>query len=252
MSDNLKVNYLRSCACAGAMDRIASKTFLRLSYEYNICLVRRDTIPSMGAICLKSLIANLSSLRKNTDAVYINLFDLITFGSLELNFDETEKATNILPDFRLGKRGCELCGMDYKKYSEQQTSISEYNHVILNIDTPMTTNSTWNNLLQSMSTAVYGSINLQISDLRLISIFLEIFLEEVLYDLNDNKNKNYAYKLFDILYFTYNDKDDMWGTDVMPEYKLMVKNDAFQELMIENELNEKENKEKEYKGLRYQ
>ena len=85
-------------------------------------------------------------------------------------------------------------------------------------------------------------------------VFLEIFLEEVFYDLGDNKKKNYIYKLYDILYFNYREDDDMWGTDVMPEYKLMVKNDVYSELIIEDEIkkfdksNEEENK---YKGLHY-
>ena len=39
--------------------------------------------------------------------------------------------------------------------------------------------------------------------------------------------EGYVYKLFDILYFNYIKEEDIWGTDVMPEYKLMVKNDAF-------------------------
>ena len=66
-----------------------------------------------------------------------------------------------------------------------------------------------------------------------------------------NKNKNYIYKLFDILYFNYIEKDDMWGTDVMPEYKLMVKNDTYSESIIEESIKELEPKNEEYKPLYY-
>ena len=88
----------------------------------------------------------------------------------------------------------------------------------------------------------------------MLSIFLEIFLEEVFYDLGLNKGKkNYAYKLFDILYFNYKEEDDMWGTDVMPEYKLMVKDDTFQESLIEEAISDYEENKKEdnYKPLSY-
>ena len=65
--------------------------------------------------------------------------------------------------------------------------------------------------------------------------------------LTDNKGtgawKDYAYKLFDILYFNYVD-DDLWGTDVMPEYKLMVKNDAFLEDMVNSRIDELEGNNK--------
>ena len=113
-----KLNFLNTCPCLDAIDRIASKTFIRLSYEYGICMIRRDVIPALASLCLKSLIGNLNSLREGNDmAAYINLFDLVTFGVVELNFEETEKATNILPDFRIGPKGCELSKMDFKEYS---------------------------------------------------------------------------------------------------------------------------------------
>ena len=45
----------------------------------------------------------------------------------------------------------------------------------------------------------------------------------------------------------------MWGTDVMPEYKLMAKDDKFQEERIERSIDEyeKDKRENEYKPLRY-
>jgi len=249
-----KLNFLNVVPCMESMDRIASKTFLRLSYEYGICMIRRDVIPALGSLCLKSLISNLNSLRDGKDmSAYINLFDIVTFGLVELNFDETEKATNILPDFRIGPRGCEYCKMDFKEYNKHQVPIEEYNGRILNVKSGEY-NETWYDLLQDITNNCYGNMGLIINDKRLISIFIEIFLEEVFYDLGMNKGKkNYAYKLFDILYFNYKEEDDMWGTDVMPEYKLMVKNDASMENLINESINEFEKNEKEdnYKPLRY-
>ena len=250
-----KINYLNTCACVDAMDRIASKTFIRLSYEYGICLIRRELIPTLAAICLKSMISNIGSLREGQDmAAYINLYDIVTFGLVELNFDETEKATNILPDFRIGPRGCEYCKMDYNQYNKHQVPIDKYNGRIINIKSNDYTNSTWIDLLQKMIDASFGNIGLILDDKRLINIFLEIFLEEVFYDLGLNKGKkDYAYKLFDILYFNYNENDDMWGTDVMPEYKLMVKNDSFLEDNINESIKEYEDEKNEdnYKPLHY-
>jgi Txe/YoeB family toxin of Txe-Axe toxin-antitoxin module len=47
----------------------------------------------------------------------------------------------------------------------------------------------------------------------------------------------------------------MWGTDVMPEYKLMVKDDKALEERIEKSIEELENKDNKkddsYKPLRY-
>ena len=45
----------------------------------------------------------------------------------------------------------------------------------------------------------------------------------------------------------------MWGTDVMPEYKLMVKDDTFQESLIEEAISDYEENKKEdnYKPLSY-
>ena len=248
-----KINLLNTCASMKAMDRIASKTFIRLSYEYSICMIRRDIIPTLASICLKSLISNIGSLREGKDmAAYINLFDIVTFGLVELNFDETEKATNILPDFRLGPKGCEFAKMEYEKYLQYQIPIEEYNGRVIDVKSGEY-NETWSDLVQSMIDACYNNIGLILSDKRIISIFIEIFLEEVFYDLGLNKGKkNYAYKLFDILYFNYKEEDDMWGTDVMPEYKLMVKDDTFQESMIEESINkfEEDNKDS-YKPLQY-
>lgn len=249
-----KINFLNTVPCVEAMDRIASKTFIRLSYEYGICLIRRELIPTLASVCLKSLISNIGSLRGHNDiAVYINLFDIVTLGLVELNFDETEKATNILPDFRLGRKGCEMCKMDYEKYSSHQVPIDKYNGRVINIsDGTLANSNTWNDLLQEMLNASYANTGLLIDDKKLISIILEVFLEEVFYDLGDNKHKDYAYKLFDILYFNYKEEDDMWGTDVMPEYKLMVKDDVYSESMIEQSIEEfKKEEDIKYQGLKY-
>jgi len=245
-----KINYLNTVPCMEAMDRIASKTFIRLSYEYGICMIRRELIPSMGSICLKSLISNLGSMRGNNMAVYINLFDILTLGLVELNFDETEKATNILPDFRIGPKGCLCSGMEYEKYLKYQMPIEKYNGRVIEIES---NKQTWDDLVREMIDACYINIGLRLEDYNLITIFLNIFLEEVFYDLGMNKQKDYAYKLFDILYFNYKEEDDLWGTDVMPEYKLMVKDDTYSELKIEKSIEEfKKENDNGLKPLRYQ
>lgn len=253
-----KVNFLNTAPCAEALDRIASKTFIRLSYEYGICMIRRDIIPALASLCLKSLIGNLNSLREGSDmSAHINLFDLVTFGVVELNFEETEKATNILPDFRIGPRGCKYCKMDYNEYSKHQVPIEEYGGRILNVKTD-DYNETWMDLMYTITTICYANINLNINDKRLLSIFIEVFLEEVFYDLGLNfGKKDYAYKLFDILYFNYKDEDKMWGTDVMPEYKLIAKDDVYQEDRINSVIDEYEKddmkkKDDDFKPLRYQ
>ena len=250
MSEN--INYITTCACVDAMDRIASKVFIRLSYEYGICLLKRELIPALASVCLKSLISNIETIREDNDmSAYINLFDIVTFGLVELNFDETEKATNILPDFRIGPRGCKACGMDYDKYMSRQVPIEKYNGRIVNIKSEDYSNNFWMDLVQQMVDAIYGNVNYLLDDKRVITVFLEIFLEEVFYDLGMHKNKNYIYKLFDILYFNYIEKEDIWGTDVMPEYKLMVKNDTYSESIIEESIKELEPKKEEHKPLYY-
>lgn len=249
------LNYLTTCACVDAMDRIASKTYLRLSYEYGICILKRELIPTMASVCLKSMISNIGTLREGNDmSAYINLFDIVTFGLVELNFDETEKATNILPDFRVGPRGCKASGMDYNKYISKQVPIEKYDGRVLEVKSEDLNNTTWVDLLQQMIDAVYGNVGFIMDDKRIMTIFLEIFLEEMFYDLGMHKGeKDYAYKLFDILYFNYIENEDMWGTDVMPEYKLMVKNDAYSENLIEKSIEELEEKpeDNEYKPNLY-
>lgn len=239
---NLK--YLNTCACVDAMDRIASKVFIRLSYEYGICFLKRELIPSMASWSLKCLISNIGSLREGNDmAAYINLYDIVTLGLVELNFAETEKATNILPDFRIGPRGCEASGMDYDKYNSRQVPIDKYQGRVVNIKSNNSTNNLWNELLQNINDAIYANVGFILQDTQLTNIFLEVFLEEVFYDLGLHKEKDYTYKLFDILYFNYIEEDDMWGTDVMPEYKLMTKNDAYSESIVEQAIEELERKE---------
>lgn len=250
------IKYLSTCACVDAMDRIASKVFIRMSYEYGICFLKRELIPSIASICIKSLISNISTIREENDmSAYINLFDIVTFGLVELNFDDTEKATNILPDFRVGPRGCKASGMDYEKYISRQVPIENYNGRIVNVKSEDFSNNFWMDLVQEMLDAIFANVGFLIDDKKIITVFLEIFLEEVFYDLGMNKGKkNYTYKLFDILYFNYIEKDDMWGTDVMPEYKLMVKNDTFGEDTIYKAIDEMEkerNNNDNYKPLYY-
>jgi hypothetical protein len=145
--------------------------------------------------------------------------------------------------------------MDFKEYSKHQVPIEEYGGRILNVKSGEY-NETWSDLLNTICDISYGNIGLILNDKRMMSIFIEIFLEEVFYDLGLNfGKKNYAYKLFDLLYFNYKDEDKMWGTDVMPEYKLIAKDDVFQEDRINKAIDEYEkdnSKDDEYKPLRYQ
>lgn len=223
--------YLNTCACVEAMNSITSRVFIRLSHEYGICFLKREMIPTLGSICLKAIISNINSLRESDDiAAYINLYDLITLGLVELNFEETEKATNILPDFRLGKRGCELSGMSYDKYNVRQVPIEKYKGRVLNVKSNDVDNSTWTGLLQIINDSIYGNMGFQIDDHRITTIFIETFIEEVFYELSKHKGeRNYSYKLYDLLYFNTTDDPELWGADVLPEYKLMVKNDAYLE-----------------------
>lgn len=246
-----ELKYLNTCACVDAIDRITSKTFLRLSREYRICFLKRELIPSIISWGLKSIISNINSLRTNNDiAAYINLYDIVTFGLVELNFDDTEKATNILPDFRIGKRGCEYAGIDYERYSAKQVPIEKYNGRVLNVTCRDTTNETWAGMIYSANQAIYSYTEFNIDDFRLTDTILEVFLEEVFYDLGDHKEKDYVYKLFDLLYFNYIEDEDMWGTDVMPEYKLMVKNDAYLEDTVNKAIDDMQpEEEKRNNGL---
>lgn len=234
------LKYLNTCACVDAMDRISSKVFLRMSHEFGVCFLKRELIPTIISIALKSLISNIGSLRNpGEDAAYINLYDIVTLGLVELNFDETEKATNILPDFRIGTRGCTMMKMDYELYSSRQVPINKYKGRVLNVKSGDITEHTVAGLLQGMNDAIYVNVGFTLDDLRISTRLLEVFLEEVFYDLGDHKGiKDYTYKLYDILYFNYIEKDDMWGTDVMPEYKLMVKNDAYSEDMINQSIDD--------------
>lgn len=240
------LKYLNTCACVDAMDRISSKVFLRMSYEFGVCFLKRELIPTIVSIALKSLISNIGTLRNpGEDAAYINLYDIVTLGLVELNFDETEKATNILPDFRIGVKGCELMKMNYDRYNSRQVPLSKYKGRVLNVKTGDVSEHTVAGLIQGMNDAIFANVGFIIDDMRITTRLLEVFLEEVFYDLGDHKGiKDYTYKLYDILYFNYIEKDDMWGTDVMPEYKLMVKNDAYSEDMI-NDTIDKTIKDKE-------
>lgn len=227
----MSFKYLNTCACVEAMNNITSRVFIRLSYEYGICFLKREMIPTLGSICMKTVISNIGSLREKDEiAAYINLYDLITLGLVELNFEETEKATNILPDFRVGKRGCDIMKMSYEKYNSKQVPIDKYNGRVLNAKSNDVSSSTWSNLLQIMNDSIYANMGFQIDDHRIVTVFLETFIEEMFYELAKHKGeKNYSYKLYDLLYFNTTDDPELWGTDVMPEYKLMVKNDAYLE-----------------------
>lgn len=240
------IKYLNTCACSDEMNRITSNVYVRLSHEYGICFLKRELIPTLGSICLKTIIANISTLRNNEEiAAYINLFDIVTLGLVELNFDETEKATNILPDFRIGEKGCEIAGMSFDKYNSRQVPLSKYRGRVLNVQHLDVSSKTWRELLQTIVDTIYNVSGMTITDIRLISVFLELFLEEVFYELREHKGeKGYSYKLYDLLYFNTTNDPELWGTDVMPEYKLMVKNDAYQEDMI-TECIEKEEQEME-------
>lgn len=226
------LKYLNTCACVDSMDKITSRVYVRLMHEYGICLLKREMVPTMGSICLKAIISNLNSLRGTDDiAAYVNLFDIVTLGLVELNFEETEKATNILPDFRIGPKGCEISGMNYDKYMSHQVPITKYKGRIVEVkDLNSISSKTWSNLVMGINNAIYANMGFQIDDVRITSTFFEVFLEEVFYDLRKHKGeKDYAYKLYDILYFNTTNDPELWGTDVMPEYKLMVKNDSFLE-----------------------
>jgi hypothetical protein len=69
------------------------------------------------------------------------------------------------------------------------------------------------------------------------------------YDLGEHKKEGYVYKLFDILYFNYIKEEDIWGTDVMPEYKLMVKNDAYTDDIMDKACEEYNKVEEKRKNL---
>ena len=106
----MSFKYLSSVQELDALNNISNRVFVRLSHEYGVCIIKRQLIPTLGSIVLKTIISNLNSFRKDEDDMssYVNIDDILILGLVELNFDETEKAVNILPDFRLGKRGCEI------------------------------------------------------------------------------------------------------------------------------------------------
>lgn len=244
----MALKYINTCACVEAMDNITTRVFVRLSYEYGICYLRREMIPTMGSICLKTTIANINSLRNSNEvAAYINLYDLVTLGLVELNFEETEKVTNILPDFRVGKKGCSYMGMDYDKYNSHQVPISKYNGRLVNVKSNDISDSTWTGIVQIINDSIYSNIGFQLDDYRITSLFFEIFLEEVFYEIGKHKGeKDYGYKLFDILYFNTTNDPELYGTDTLPEYKLMVKNDAYLEDSIYSSLEGESDNEDDY------
>lgn len=239
----MAINYLSNCPCVEAMDNITGKVFVRLSYEYGLCSIKRELIPTFGMVCLKTVIANLNSIRKLDEmAVYIDLFDIITLGLVELNFESTEKATNILPDFRLGKYGCKLLSIDYDKYNKHQAPLNKFSGKIIDVESY---EQFWKDLAYKISNSMYRVSEYLIDNQQVIKIFFKTFLEEVFYEISDHrKEKEYSYKLYDLLMFE--NYGDIISVDALPEYKLMVKDDSFIEDRIYEELdkNEKSYKEK--------
>lgn len=218
----MKYQYLSTVQQMEAIDNISNKVFVRLSYEYGICIIKRQLIPTLGSIFLKTVISNLNNIRENNDmSAYINIDDLLILGLVELNFEETEKATNILPDFRLGKKACEIMGISYEKYDKTQTPLNKFKGRILNKNNK----KYWEDLLYIVRNSLYAITNIAIDQNELIDIFARIFLEEVFYEIKKHlKQKNYSFKLYDLIYFEMN--NGMICLDSLPEYKLMVKNDS--------------------------
>lgn len=218
----MKYQYLSSCASLEAIDSISTRVFIRLSYEYGILIIKRQLIPTLGSIALKTIVSNLNSIRDdNDDMAYVNIHDILILGLIELNFDKTEKATNILPDFRLGKKGCELLEINYEEYNKTQKPLKKFKGKIISNNNK----STWNEMLYLIRTSLYGITNILIDHDIMIDVFLRIFLEETMKEIKKHKNqKNYSFKLYDLLYFEF--INGMIALDSLPEYKLMVKNDS--------------------------
>ena len=171
---------------------------------------------------MKTVISNLNSIRENNDmSAYINIDDLLILGLVELNFEETEKATNILPDFRLGKKACDIMSISYEKYEKTQMPLNKFKGRIIDRDNK----KYWEDLLYIVRNSLYSITAIAIDQNELIDIFARIFLEEVFYEIKKHlKQKDYSFKLYDLIYFEMN--NDMICLDSLPEYKLMVKNDS--------------------------
>lgn len=249
-----KFNYISNCPCVEEMNNITGRVFVRLSYEYGICFIKRELIPTMGMVCLKTVISGLNELRDSYDlSAYINLFDIITLGLVELNFESTEKATNILPDFRLGKYGCEILNVDYEKYNKLQEPLDKFKGRVVKIydDNKIGKNVFWKDLAHRMKNALYSISGYILESHEVMKVFFKTFLEEVFYEIAKHRNDDlYAYKLYDLLYFE--NQGDIMSVDALPEYKLMVKDDASLEDRVSKMLkDEKENDMNDQKNTLY-
>ena len=90
----MKYQYLSTVQQMEAIDNISNKVFVRLSYEYGICIIKRQLIPTLGSIFLKTVISNLNNIRESNDmSAYINIDDLLILGLVELNFEENWEET---------------------------------------------------------------------------------------------------------------------------------------------------------------
>ena len=218
----MSYQYLSTVQQMEAIDNISNKVFVRLSYEYGICIIKRQLIPTLGSIFLKTVISNLNNIREDNDlSAYINIDDLLILGLVELNFEETEKATNILPDFRLGKKACDIMGISYEEYEKTQVPLNKFKGRILD----KTNHSYWEDLLYIVRNSIYAITGMTLHQNELVDIFGRIFLEEVFYEIKKHiSQKDYSFKLYDLIYFEMS--NNMICLDSLPEYKLMVKNDS--------------------------
>lgn len=229
----MSFKYLSSVQELDALNNISNRVFVRLSHEYGVCIIKRQLIPTLGSIVLKTIISNLNSFRKDEDDMssYVNIDDILILGLVELNFDETEKAVNILPDFRLGKRGCEILGIDYDKYNKNQSPLNKFKGRIITKEDK----NTWEDILYLSTQALYSITNIILHHNKIIDSFISIFIEEVFYEISKHiKDNDYSFKLYDLLYFE--NVNGMICLDSLPEYKLMVKNDSRLEdsMMVDN------------------
>ena len=248
-----KYNYISNCPCVEEMNNITGRVFVRLSYEYGICFIKRELIPTLGMVCLETVISTLNELRDSYDlSAYINLFDIITLGLVELNFESTEQATNILPDFRLEKYGCEILKVDYDKYIKHQKPLDKFKGRIVKIyDDNRGENEFWKELAQVMKNAWYSISGYILESHEVTRVFFKTFLEEIFYEISKHRNDElYAYKLYDLLYFE--NQGDIISVDALPKYKLMVKDDASLEDRVSKMLkDEKENDTDSQKNTLY-
>lgn len=215
--------YLSSVQEHDSLNNISNRVFVRLSHEYGVCVIKRQVIPTLGSIVLKTIISNLNAIRDKEDdlSAYVNIDDILILGLVELNFDETEKAVNILPDFRIGKRGCEILGIDYSHYNKNQAPLNKFKgRIVTRAD-----KNIWDEILYLSVQALYSITNILLHHNEIMDRFLSIFIEEVFFEISKHiKEKDYSFKLYDLIYFE--NINNVISLDSLPEYKLMVKNDS--------------------------